>query len=67
MFFWAIFPVLELPPFAIDQQKGFGVDGDKLGSLVVPVGFIIRLKGASESMMSGALWWGWQRCVQWAC
>jgi len=45
--FWAIFPVLELLLFASNQQKGFGVAGGKLGSLAVPLGFVIRLEGAS--------------------
>ena len=67
MVFWAIFPVLELPLFAGNQQKGFGIAGDKLRSLAIPLGFVVGLKGPSESVMYWALWWGWQRAVQWAC
>jgi len=63
--FWAIFPVLELPLFTGNQQKGFGITGDELGPLAVPLGFVVELKGASESMMSWALWWGWLRAEQW--
>jgi len=65
--FWAIFPVFELPLFAGNQQKGFGVSGDKPGPLAVALGFVVRLKRASESVMSCALWWGRQRAVWWAC
>ena len=67
MVFWVIFPVLELPLFAGNQQKWFGITDDKLGLLVVSLGFVVGLKGASESVMSWALWWGQQRAVQWAC
>jgi len=54
MGFWAIFifPVLELPLFAGNQQKGFDVAVDKPRLLVAPLTFIVGLKGASGSIMS---------------